>query len=146
MTTDRFFDKYSDSGWISFFPEGVRKPKVAVIGVGIFGLVVASELLYAGVDDVTIYEASDRIGGKLWSHAFKDASSVVAEMGAMRFPPTSSCLFFFLKRQACLRWGRSQIPAQSTLSWSTRVAYTCEKSGNSHRSCSIAFTADGMCS
>ncbi|NTA14153.1 MULTISPECIES: FAD-dependent oxidoreductase [Agrobacterium tumefaciens complex] len=93
-----FFEQCSDSGRIGFFPEDVPKPKVAVIGAGISGLVVASELLHAGVDDVTIYEASDRVGGKLWSHAFKDAPSVVAEMGAMRFPPAASCLFFFLER------------------------------------------------
>lgn len=93
-----FFDHCSDSGRIGFFPEGVPKPKVAVIGAGISGLVVASELLHAGVDDVTIYEAGDRVGGKLWSHAFKEAPSVKAEMGAMRFPPAASCLFFFLER------------------------------------------------
>ncbi|MBO9102086.1 MULTISPECIES: FAD-dependent oxidoreductase [Rhizobium/Agrobacterium group] len=93
-----FLDKCSDSGRIGFFPEDVPRPKVAVIGAGISGLVVASELLHAGVDDVTIYEAGDRVGGKLWSHAFKDAPSVVAEMGAMRFPPAASCLFFFLER------------------------------------------------
>ncbi|NTF91420.1 NAD(P)-binding protein [Agrobacterium rhizogenes] len=93
-----FFERCSAAGRIGYFPEGVSKPKVAVIGAGISGLVVASELLHAGVEDVTLYEASERLGGKLWSHAFEDAPNVIAEMGAMRFPSSESCLFFYLRK------------------------------------------------
>nr|WP_032491790.1 FAD-dependent oxidoreductase [Rhizobium rhizogenes]ABI15642.1 trytophan 2-monooxygenase [Rhizobium rhizogenes] len=94
----KFFESCAADGRIGYFPEGVSKPKVAIIGAGISGLVAASELLHAGVDDVTVYEASDRLGGKLWSHGFKSAPNVIAEMGAMRFPRSESCLFFYLKK------------------------------------------------
>ncbi|MGQ4815655.1 MULTISPECIES: FAD-dependent oxidoreductase [Rhizobium/Agrobacterium group] len=105
-----FFESCRATGRIGDFPEGVSKPKVAIVGAGLSGLVVASELLHAGIDDVTLYEASDRIGGKLWSYRFDNAPNVVAEMGAMRFPPSESCLFFFLKKYGLDSMGRFPNP------------------------------------
>ena len=63
--------------------------EVAIIGAGTAGLVAAYELLRAGVKP-TIFEASDRIGGRHWSRSFTDKngkdSQLWAEMGAMRIP------------------------------------------------------------
>ncbi|QCJ01211.1 FAD-dependent oxidoreductase (plasmid) [Agrobacterium larrymoorei] len=100
------------SGGIGFFPKGVLKPKVAIIGAGLSGLVAASELLHAGVDDLTLYEARDRIGGKLWSHRFGSATHVVAEMGAMRFPRSQSSLFVILERLGLASTGLFPNPGQ----------------------------------
>ncbi|WP_333722933.1 FAD-dependent oxidoreductase [Agrobacterium tumefaciens] len=106
----KFFDGCSATGRIGYFPEAVRKPKVAIVGAGLSGLVAANELLHAGVDDVTLYEASDRLGGKLWSHRFESAPKVIAEMGGMRFPRSESCLFFFLKKYRLDLMGRFPNP------------------------------------
>lgn len=60
--------------------------KVAVIGAGAAGMTVARELHRCGAQ-VTIFEASDRIGGRLYTvdnpHGGKQAGM---EMGAMRMP------------------------------------------------------------
>ena len=44
-----------------------KTPKVVIIGAGISGLAAASDLAKAGFRDVTILEASNRIGGRIWS-------------------------------------------------------------------------------
>src|SRR5436190_21570980 len=45
--------------------------EVAIIGAGAAGMVAAYELLRAGIKP-TIFEASDRIGGRHWSNHFQD--------------------------------------------------------------------------
>lgn len=69
--------------------------KVAIIGAGLGGLAAAYELLRAGVD-VTLFEASDRIGGRLYSKSFVAGSADLAELGAMRFPPSEELLFRYI--------------------------------------------------
>ncbi|MEQ8604602.1 MAG: NAD(P)/FAD-dependent oxidoreductase [Marivibrio sp.] len=69
--------------------------KAAVIGAGLAGLAATYELLRAGVD-VTLFEASDRIGGRLYSKSFFDDSKDLAELGAMRFPPSEELLFRYI--------------------------------------------------
>ncbi|MGH2691835.1 MAG: flavin monoamine oxidase family protein [Actinomycetota bacterium] len=62
---------------------GARK-KVIVIGGGIAGLVAAFELKAAG-HDVTVLEAQNRVGGRVWTcRSF--APGLYAEFGAMRIP------------------------------------------------------------
>lgn len=64
--------------------------EVAIIGAGIAGLVTAYELMKLGLKPV-VYEAS-RIGGRLRSQRFGGTDEVIAELGAMRFPPSSTTL------------------------------------------------------
>ncbi len=62
------------------------KKHITVLGAGIAGLVAAYELEVRG-HTVDIMEASNRIGGRVWTHRFgteKDAP--YAELGAMRIP------------------------------------------------------------
>ena len=62
------------------------KKHITVLGAGIAGLVAAYELEKMG-HTVDIMEASNRIGGRVWTHRFgteKDAP--YAELGAMRIP------------------------------------------------------------
>jgi tryptophan 2-monooxygenase len=68
--------------------------EVAIIGAGIAGITAAYELMKLGLKPV-IYEA-DRIGGRLRSEPFKDGDGAFAELGAMRFPPSSKALFHYL--------------------------------------------------
>ena len=45
----------------------VRAPKVVIIGAGIAAVAAANRLCEAGVDDLVILEATDRVGGRIWS-------------------------------------------------------------------------------
>lgn len=44
-------------------PSGVPTPRVAIIGTGFGGLGMAIRLRQAGIDDVTLFERADRLGG-----------------------------------------------------------------------------------
>jgi monoamine oxidase len=57
-------------------PRGAPRPRVAIVGAGFSGLMAAYSL--AKCCDVTVFEARDRIGGRVWS---KTRSSGVVEAG-----------------------------------------------------------------
>ena len=75
-------------------PEAAHGTEVAVIGGGLSGIVAAYELMRMGLRPV-VYEAHE-IGGRLRSTDFEGHPGVVAEMGAMRFPPSSTGLFHYV--------------------------------------------------
>ncbi|WP_019203673.1 NAD(P)/FAD-dependent oxidoreductase [Tsukamurella sp. 1534] len=76
-------------------PDEVRGTEVAIIGGGLSGLAAARELARIGLKPV-VYEA-DRIGGRMRSERFEGYDDdIVAEMGAMRFPPSSTTLQHYL--------------------------------------------------
>jgi monoamine oxidase len=75
-------------------PTAAQGSEVAIIGAGIAGIVAGYELMKLGFKPV-LYE-SDRIGGRLRSEPFKDGDGAFAELGAMRFPPSSTALFHYL--------------------------------------------------
>jgi lysine 2-monooxygenase len=68
--------------------------EVAIVGAGISGLVAAYELMKLGLKPV-VYEAS-RMGGRLRSQAFEGAEGVVAELGGMRFPESSTAFYHYV--------------------------------------------------
>jgi tryptophan 2-monooxygenase len=77
-------------------PAEMHGKEVAIIGAGIAGIVAAYELMKLGLRP-QIYEA-DRIGGRLRSEPFKDGDGAFAELGAMRFPPSSTSLFHYIHK------------------------------------------------
>ncbi|MDJ0395824.1 FAD-dependent oxidoreductase [Rhodococcus sp. G-MC3] len=79
-------------------PELALGTEVAVIGGGLSGMITAYELLKIGLKPI-VYE-SDQIGGRMRSVEFDGHPGVVAEMGAMRFPPSSTTLFHYLDEMA----------------------------------------------
>jgi lysine 2-monooxygenase len=69
-------------------PAAAYGTEVAVVGGGLSGLVTAYELMKMGLRPV-VYEA-DRIGGRLRTVGFDGCEGLTAELGAMRFPPSST--------------------------------------------------------
>ncbi|NBB93204.1 MAG: NAD(P)-binding protein [Gammaproteobacteria bacterium] len=65
----------------------MKHEHITVVGAGVSGLYVAWRLLQAGHDPsrLTILEATDRIGGRLWSLRMQPDSSLPAELGGMFF-------------------------------------------------------------
>ena len=94
----KWLEQRNSSGAIFDF-SGSRPPTVAIVGAGAGGLVAAYELSKAGAQ-VTVFEASERVGGRLYSEVFRaNTSSVnfdIGEMGAMRFPPSEETFFYYL--------------------------------------------------
>ncbi|KAL7758551.1 hypothetical protein ACKLNR_010978 [Fusarium oxysporum f. sp. zingiberi] len=65
------------------------KGRVAIVGAGATGLYLAMMLKYLKISNVDIYEASDRIGGRVYTYEFdKDKASPhnYYDIGAMRIP------------------------------------------------------------
>lgn len=71
--------------------------EVAVVGGGLSGIVAAYELMKMGLKPV-VYEA-DRIGGRLRTATFDGCDAdLTAEMGAMRFPPSSTAFWHYARK------------------------------------------------
>jgi monoamine oxidase len=70
------------------------RKKVIIIGAGMAGLTAAYELALLQ-HEVIIYEASNRSGGRAWTHHFEDGQ--FHEFGAMRFPITHDYTRFYAK-------------------------------------------------
>lgn len=76
-------------------PASARGTEVAIVGAGMAGMTAAYELMKLGLKPV-IYEAS-RMGGRLRSQPFEGGQGVVAELGGMRFPASSTAFFHYVK-------------------------------------------------
>jgi monoamine oxidase len=89
-----FDDWISHPAGLGSIPAEHHGAEVAVVGAGISGLVAAYELMKLGIKPV-IYEAS-RIGGRLRSQAFEGAEGMVADLGGMRFPVSSTAFYHYV--------------------------------------------------
>ena len=72
-----------------------KNSKIAIIGAGIGGLVAADALKAKGYKDIVIYEALDRIGGKLRS---VERDGYHYEMGGVFIPETFTSVKALMKR------------------------------------------------
>ena len=68
---------------INNLDRGKPRKKIVILGAGMAGLVSAYELSRLG-HEVNIYEASSRVGGRVWTKRFADGQ--YHEFGAMRIP------------------------------------------------------------
>ncbi|MGH8451382.1 flavin monoamine oxidase family protein [Pseudomonas sp.] len=75
--------------------------QVLIVGAGVAGMVAAYEAMRMGLHPVVV-EASDRIGGRLYSYVAGDPqdpdNSVICEMGAMRFPVSGKALMHYFEK------------------------------------------------
>jgi len=68
--------------------------EVAIVGAGMAGMTAAYELMKMGLKPV-IYESA-RIGGRLRSQPFEDGDGIIAELGGMRFPVSSTAFYHYV--------------------------------------------------
>lgn len=95
---------FSYDGWLRYLdcydrPIGKVEghPRVAVIGAGASGTCAAYELARAGCK-VTVFEAADKPGGRCASVPFTKGKPDLAELGAMRFPPSGFTMDYYLQK------------------------------------------------
>ncbi|WP_310567098.1 FAD-dependent oxidoreductase [Hydrogenophaga sp.] len=80
---------------LASLPASAHGTEVAIVGAGMAGMTAAYELMKLGLKPV-IYEAS-RMGGRLRSQPFEGGQGVIAELGGMRFPASSTAFFHYVK-------------------------------------------------
>ena len=80
-------------GYLSEIAHGAR---VAIIGSGAAGIIAGYELMKLGALPV-VFEAS-QFGGRLRSQAFEGADGVIAELGGMRFPVSSTGFYTYVDK------------------------------------------------
>ncbi len=66
-------------------PGAMKGARVAILGGGIAGLTAAFELIKLGCD-ITIIEAEERLGGRIYTYYFDKNQELYGELGAMRIP------------------------------------------------------------
>ena len=70
--------------------------RVAIIGAGIAGVICGYELMRLGLRPI-LFE-SGQFGGRLRSQPFEGADGVIAELGGMRFPVSSTGFYSYVDR------------------------------------------------
>lgn len=86
---------YSHPGDLSIRDRSSYRKRIGIIGGGIAGLTSAYELSQLG-HEVTVLEASDRLGGRIRTHYFSDGT--YGELGAMRIPNNHRCVMYYVEK------------------------------------------------
>ena len=90
-----FDDWIEHPAGLGALPADRHGEEVAIVGAGISGLIAGYELMRLGLKPV-VYEAS-QMGGRLRSQQFEGApSGIIAELGGMRFPVSSTALYHYI--------------------------------------------------
>lgn len=110
LAADRMYpyaDFLQTAGRIGEAPEGVPPPRIGITGGGPNGLLIAYELMKTGCD-VTIFEKTDRLGGRLDATPLSTdvapgEKPALAETGAMRFPAAQEVYKYYAVEHAASR-------------------------------------------
>ncbi|PVA07788.1 flavin monoamine oxidase family protein [Thalassorhabdomicrobium marinisediminis] len=87
-------DWISHPAGLGHLPDTAHGAKVAIVGSGASGVIAGYELMKLGVRPV-VFE-SGQFGGRLRSQAFEGADGVIAELGGMRFPVSSTGFYHYV--------------------------------------------------
>ena len=98
----RFLETAASNGNpLAQVPSLAHGSQVLIVGAGVAGMVAAYEALRMGLHPVVV-EASDRIGGRMYSKVVGDpkvpADNVICELGAMRFPVSGKALMHYFDK------------------------------------------------
>ena len=107
-----FTELYQHPGPLKEKDPGGSRKQVGIIGGGIAGLTAGYELSELG-HEVTILEASHRLGGRIQTHYFSDGSH--AELGPMRIPTNHGCVGHYV--------GKFNLPKLPFVSYNPRAFY-----------------------
>ncbi len=80
--------------------------RVAVVGAGLAGLAAADALLSGGVE-VTVLEARDRVGGRVWTRELENGA--VVEMGAEFILPGNDTILAAIERFGLGLWDKGML-------------------------------------
>ncbi len=94
--TFAFDDWITHPSGLGSVPPERHGTKVGIIGAGLAGVVAGHELMRMGLHPV-LFE-SGQFGGRLRSQAFEGADDVVAELGGMRFPVSSTGFYHYVDK------------------------------------------------
>lgn len=75
--------------------KGRPRKKILILGAGMAGLAAGYELAQRG-HQVQLFEASSRLGGRVWTHRFKNGQ--YGEFGAMRIPGSHDYSRYYIKQ------------------------------------------------
>ncbi|WP_022951564.1 flavin monoamine oxidase family protein [Leucothrix mucor] len=89
-------DWISHSAGLGQIPAARHGAKVAIIGSGAAGMIAGYELMRLGVKPI-VYE-SGQFGGRLRSQPFEGTEGVIAELGGMRFPVSSTGFYHYVDK------------------------------------------------
>ena len=89
-----FDDWLAHPAGLGAVPSERHGAEVAIVGAGMAGMTAAYELMRLGLRPV-LYESA-RIGGRLRSEPFAGADGVIAELGGMRFPVSSTAFYHYV--------------------------------------------------
>ena len=81
-------------GGLGSLPVAAHGAKVAIVGAGAAGVIAGYELMKLGLRPV-LFE-SGHLGGRLRSQPFNGADDVIAELGGMRFPVSSTGFYHYV--------------------------------------------------
>lgn len=89
-------DWISHTAGLGKIPTEKHGAKVAIVGAGAAGIIAAYELMRLGLQPV-VYE-SGQFGGRLRSQIFEGTDDVIAELGGMRFPVSSTGFYHYVDK------------------------------------------------
>jgi tryptophan 2-monooxygenase len=87
-------DWISHPAGLGTLPESALGAKVAIIGSGAAGVIAGYELMKLGLRPI-LFE-SGQFGGRLRSQPFEGVDGVIAELGGMRFPVSSTGFYHYV--------------------------------------------------